>query len=152
MFTVTNNSMFPVSPVSVVIEGKDATDFLIEGGCPVTLNSMAGCMISVGFYPATPGRKEANLAVSIGDTKTVASLRGFGVEKANITLTPMTQPFGTVPIGQKSAATFIVENTGGTATGALSTSIIGLNISDFTVHQQHLRQQHRRGGQLRESR
>lgn len=135
-FTVTNTGGSASGSISAQIMGAGSANFSIESNTCTTLDVNATCTVQVSFAPASPGAKTANLVVSGTPGGSVSSsLDGFGIRVGDILLSPGSHAFGNVVVNQTSAtaATFTVTNTGGTATGTLTTSIIGADAVDFEV-------------------
>jgi hypothetical protein len=136
-FTVTNSGGSPVGPISADVSGQDASEFAISSnGCDGLLLQAGGtCPISVRFKPTTSGAKTAQL--NVGGTGSIklapATLSGTGAEPAKITLTPVSQNFGNLPLGMKSAFSFEVSNEGGADAGKITASLQGINISEFSL-------------------
>jgi hypothetical protein len=133
-FTVSNTGGTIIGPLSAIIEGTDAGDFAVASNGCSTLAAGATCAITVRFKPTSAGAKTANLSVSgPGLDLPPATLSGIGAETAKISLTPLQQNFGMIPIGMKSAFSFDVSNMGGADAGKINVSLEGLSISEFMV-------------------
>jgi hypothetical protein len=133
-FMVVNTGGLPLGPLFAEITGQDAADFAIaQNTCQgATVSSGGNCQIAVRFKPITSGQKSANLTVTAGSVKLDAGLFGEASEPAKVTLTPMAQSFGTVPIGMKSAYSFEIKNEGGSNAGKLNFSLEGMNFTEFS--------------------
>jgi hypothetical protein len=83
------------------------------------------CTFTVTFSPSSAGLKTTVLAVSSGLTvEAQKQIQGTGVvapDPARLSMSPATLDFGTIGVGTTAGPkTFIVTNSGGTATGLLS--------------------------------
>lgn len=133
-FTVTNAAMGPV-PVSAAISGAHAAEFAVAGmsTCPNpgTLNGGASCTYRVSFSPASQGTRSAVLTVG---TVGAAALSGVGLLGAQLDASPPMVNFGSVAVGQASAASsFTITNRGGAPTATLRTLVSGTNASAFAI-------------------
>jgi hypothetical protein len=136
MFTVTNSGGTPVGPLSAIVEGGDADSFaLSDDACTgAFLQAGQSCAMTVRFKPITAGTKNALLTVTGNNVKLPsATLSGTGSEPAKLTVTPLMQAFGDVPVGMKSAYTFEVRNDGAEPSGKISYALEGISISEFAV-------------------
>jgi len=136
-FTVTNSGGTLTSALAVSLGGADMTQFQVTAdGCNgQTLAGSATCQITARFSPTSPGAKTASLTVTatMGGT-TVASITGTGLAPGALTITPTEHDFGSVLQGTPSATIdFLVTNTGGSASGTLTTSLSGPNAADFMM-------------------
>ena len=139
-FTVANGGSVPSGPINTRISGPDAASFrLLTNGCAATLEPSATCTMTLQFNPTSPSAKAATLEVlgSQGVAGT-ATLNGSGQSSepadAQLVIAPLSQDFGQVVLGSRSAVTsFTVTNTGNAKTTALSTAFSGPNASQFII-------------------
>jgi Abnormal spindle-like microcephaly-assoc'd, ASPM-SPD-2-Hydin len=117
--TVTNTGAGPLSISTFRLTGVDATDFAQGAACPVspdTLASGASCTIYVSFDPSGAGAKSATLAVGddAADSPQTVALSGTSVSEPQVILAPDRLSFGSVTVGEASAAqTVTLSDTGG---------------------------------------
>ncbi len=136
-FTVTNTGGVATGNLTNTLSGTDQGSFtIVSGNCAgVALNPNATCNVVVRFDPASVGSKAANLNVSgtPGGTAS-ATLLGTGIAAGQITITPTSFTFANTTVGATSSSqTFTVTNTGGAATGALTTALAGNDPGHFTL-------------------
>lgn len=98
---------------------SDTTNFAIVGDTCGTanLNPGSSCTVQVQSTPMTLGLKQATLSRTCTNTGTVSTfsqrIRVTGVNPVNMAWAPLTNNFGTVGVGNQSAAqTFTFTNTG----------------------------------------
>lgn len=137
-FVVQNGFRSVTDLTSVTIEGAGAAAYRISNDLCTAANlaPSASCAIDVQFMPLVAGTFQATLLVSGGpETTRQAQLTGVSGTPGTITVSPAgSHAFGSVTVGTaSSAASFIIENTGLTATGALTVGLSGANHSDFQV-------------------
>jgi hypothetical protein len=138
--TVTNQGGTTSGPLSVAISGPDAAQFgagSLDSCTGQTLAPGATCQVSVHFLPdaSALGTKQATLTVSAtpGGSSS-ASLTGTAVTQAAITVTPTSQTWGTIVQGSASSTVqFVFANTGGVATGPLTSALGGANGGQFAI-------------------
>jgi RHS repeat-associated protein len=125
-FTVTNTGGQPTGTTSTAITGAGfvVTSDSCAGGI---LSPGANCTIEVGFTPSEPGAVSGGLQISGTPGGTAgATLNGTGIAPAHLDVAPASFDFGATALGSTSAAaTFTFTNSGGAATGFLSTSLEG---------------------------
>ena len=133
-FEVSNTGGQPTSVPVVAIDGTEAALFTITANqCGTALAAMGKCLITVRFSPTTAGVKNARLNVSATMGGGVsATLQGLAVMPGALTITPSSQPFGSVLQGTAGTpVTLTVKNTGGAVTGTLATEI--QNSTEFAI-------------------
>lgn len=133
-FTVTNGGASAATDLRAQVLGAGAANFLIaNNGCTGNLAAGASCAIQVQFSPQSAAAHSASLQVTatVGGI-TTAQLNGVGVPKPGLSVSPASNNFGTLALNLKSdAVVFTVTNTGGSATGTLTTAITGPAASQF---------------------
>ena len=135
-FSVTNTGGVASGAPTVSLGGADAAAFAIaSNGCTAPLGAGATCAVLVHFAPTSAGGKNASLAVSANPGGNVsATLNGTALAQAQLTVSPPSNAYGTIVVGSSSgAATFIVTNVGGVASGVPAVSIGGADPADFAV-------------------
>ncbi len=137
VFTVRNNGGVTTGALANTLTGTDAASFSIaNSSCTgATLAPGATCNVTVRFTGGTAGAKTATLNVTgtPGGTDT-SLLSGSVVSPGSIVPNPGTLAFGPITVGQSSTAQVItINNTGGSATGALTTALGGANAADFNI-------------------
>ncbi len=131
-FTVTNTG--GTATAGAVTVTSSSGDFqIISNTCGAPLAPMGTCAVSVVFAPTTAGAATGSLTAS-GAGSAVAALMGTGVSGPGLSITPKSNGFGSVALNQKSTSVdFTVTNTGGAATGALTTALGGSAASQFEI-------------------
>ncbi len=131
-FTVTNTG--GTATAGAVTVTSSSGDFaIVSNTCGAALAPMGTCAVSVVFAPTTAGAATGSLTAS-GAGSAVAALMGTGVSGAGLSITPKSNGFGSVALNQKSTSVdFTVTNTGGAATGALTTALGGSAASQFEI-------------------
>ncbi len=130
-FTVGNSGGATSGAVSFSLGGADASQFaVVAGGTCVsgstTLSPAATCTVVLRFAPTTSGSKAATLTASATPGATaVATVSGLGVAPAQLS-GQTSKDFGSQEVNTVSAPySWILTNTGGTASGPISTSLTG---------------------------
>ena len=89
------------------------------------------------FAPTAAGAQQATLGVGDGTASASVALTGTGAMSAppgTLTVTPVTQDFGTLTTGSTSASvSFTFANGGGSATPPLMVSLTGADSADFRL-------------------
>lgn len=120
----------PVVAVAGVL-AADSGQFTIaagSNGCTAAIPAGGSCMISVRFGPTTTGVKNGTLTVSASPgTSVAATLTGTGIAAGKLSISPLSQDFGSLLQGTKgtTAVTFSVMNSGASPTGTLQASVAG---------------------------
>ena len=113
----------------------NAAEFLASANnCGATLNAGASCTFNVAYKPSAAGADNATLTVSHSGGNAVLSMSGTGTAPATATVaaSPSTLAFGSVAVGDTSAAQAVtVSNTGGGAASGLS--LANGNAAEFVV-------------------
>jgi len=139
-FTLTNLGYEATGPISHVIDGPNAPEFVITGStCGQPLAYMTGCDVSVVFRPISPGSKSARLTASATPGKMFSViLNASSMSPAAATINPMIGTFQPVPIVPPTSSmaptppmmAFTVTNIGGTAV-VLDATIDGTDAGEF---------------------
>jgi hypothetical protein len=136
-FVVTNRAGSPTSKLTSAITGGDAGEFTQLGDdCTgALLGPQVSCSVTLQFAPHSSGAKKAVLSVhGTGAELISADLAGDGLTPGALTISPTTQAFGDVFVGQTSSAlTFTVTNTGTVASGPIASSLTGSSRGEFTL-------------------
>ncbi len=132
--TISNNGGGPASGLGVA--NSNAAVFPVGANtCGTTLAAGASCTVSLTYQPAAAGAATGALTISrTGGASIDVALSGTGVAaaQANLQASPATVAFGTVVVGQASAATTItVSNAGGAAAAGVGFS--NSNGAEFPV-------------------
>jgi hypothetical protein len=134
IFTVTNVGTSAAGPLGTMMSGANPTEFaaLMDGCAGLTLAPNGTCSVTANFKPTSAGAKTATLAVSGGGATVSATLAGKGVAPTTLTISPATKDFGSQAVGSTGAnQSFVVTNTGTSATGPLGTALSGANPTEF---------------------
>ena len=136
-FSVVNIGGVPTSVLSQTLQGTNVGDFtVVSTNCSgATLQPASSCTLTVRFQPSSTGAKTASVVVSAatGGSRTI-DLSGTGIAPGQLTITPSNHGYGNAVVGTTSGAqVFVVENTGGVASGPLSTSLSGGDAAQFTI-------------------
>ena len=116
--TLANTGYVALNLVSIAASG----DFAETNNCGTTLSAGANCTISVTFKPTQTGARTGTLTITDNatDSPQTVALSGTGVAPA-VTLTPTPLPdFGSVLVGQTSAAQTLTLSNSGTAALTIS--------------------------------
>ena len=130
--TLTNVGTTALTISSIAVTGAEAADFPETATtCASSLAAAASCTVSLTFKPSTTGARSANLTVTdnaAGSPQQVP-LSGIGTTAE---LTPTSLSFGSVTVGNTSAAkTVTLKNVGTTAITITSITIAGTAAGDF---------------------
>jgi hypothetical protein len=135
-FTLTNAGGAMSSALTAKMGGAGATLFTADAtGCTKSLAPGASCAITVVFAPSAVGLENATLTVEEAAAPVaISALTGTGAASGGLTVTPLSQDFGVVVAGSRSAdQSFLVTNTGASATGTLTASLTGTDGSQFKL-------------------
>jgi Divergent InlB B-repeat domain len=138
--TIANSGQATTGALGFALGGADAGQFTIvspaAGDCTSTtkLAGGASCTVRVAFAPTTTGAKSARLDVtSTPGGSGACTLTGTAYTPGAIGFDQPSYDFGTVDTGATSTAVnFKLTNSGGGATGAISTAFSG-DTSHFTI-------------------
>jgi hypothetical protein len=143
--TLSNTGGVALTISSITITGVNAVDFARTTPvppattCPIspsTLAAKSSCTISVTFRPTATGARAATLSVSDSDPTSpqTVSLSGTGVLAPTASLSPTSLNFGTVTVGQTSAAQLVtLTNTGGATLTITSIVLSGGNANQYAM-------------------
>ena len=140
-FTLQNIGTAPLTLTGEAIHGTNPAYFGIDtDNCDsVTLAPTASCTILVVFHPNSTALRSARLDVSSNDPNvgtSSAALQGTGVAAAtpDVSLTPASNDFGQVKIGQTSAPFgFTLTNNGGATLNITDISLGGASPAWYTL-------------------
>jgi hypothetical protein len=129
-FVISNPGGVATGVPSAAVTGTDAGQFSIPAatnGCTAAIPAMGSCMLTVRFAPTATGLKSASLSVTATPGGSIsATLAGTGISQGMISISPANQGFGSIlQMTNGLPLMFTVTNSGGSATGALATSIVG---------------------------
>jgi hypothetical protein len=126
----TGNVTLTISSISIT--GADRGDFAQNNNCPASVAPNGSCSINVTFKPTTAGTRIAAVVIvdnAPGSPQKV-TVKGTGTY---IQLRPISEEFGTQPVGTTSKAkTITLSNKGNAAVSIVNISITGSNASDFS--------------------
>lgn len=137
-FTVSNIGGVASGAITQTLGGADAGQFsVVSSSCSgATVAPGMSCVVGVKFSPTgTGGARAATLtfAATPGQSA-VATLLGTAQSVPGITPNPSSLTFANTTVGQTSATqTVVITNTGGSPTGALTTSLSGTNPDQYTI-------------------
>ena len=135
-FLVTNTGAISSGLLTVTVTNSADFVILMNSCLGVTLAPFATCTVTTNFAPgpATIGLRTGTLTVASAlGASTSAALAGTAVV-TSLSLTPISQDFGSVVIGATSIpATFTATNTGSTTVGPLTAMFTGSAVSDFVI-------------------
>jgi hypothetical protein len=137
-FQVKNTGAVATGALAVSLAGTNADQFgLGMDGCTgQMLGAGATCTVNVHFAPttsSTSGSLQASLQVGgMPGGQTAATLTATSIAPAHLTVTPTTQPLGSVLQGGKGPdLPLTVSNTGDVATGPITVALSGMMMADF---------------------
>ncbi len=130
-FTLRNTGGVATGTLTVALGGTNMSEFTITTNtCGATLGAGATCTIQVQFRPASAGAKSGSLDASAGAGVTAsATLSGSGLAPAALSLSPPSQTFGNVVVGQSASRTFTITNSGDVATTLPASGSVTSNFS-----------------------
>ena len=134
-FTVKNSGGGKSDVIAMTTEGIAAAAFRVTtDNCSGTQLEAGGtCSVGVTMTPRSAGAKTAQLTARDSRGSGQLAIRGAGVTRALLQVSPTSSAFGTVATGGTSTdATFTVTNTGSQATGALAVTLGGAQANQFT--------------------
>jgi len=137
---VTNNSTMPVS-----ITATNATpnaEFIVSGGCVITLAPGSSCTMEVSFAPAAAGARTGELAIvsnAAGSPHKIA-LNGTGVTTPTgmATIAVSALSFPATPVADRAAPQMaVLTNTGNAPLTITAVALTGPNADDFKFGVNH---------------
>jgi Abnormal spindle-like microcephaly-assoc'd, ASPM-SPD-2-Hydin len=138
--TISNTGNVALTGVTFVLGGTDPGDFIRTGNCG-TVAPAASCSFNMRFRPTTAGAKSATLTINhpnnSGLLATVLNLSGTAVVQApQLTVSPLSAPFGNVQLNSTALRTVDVTNSG-TGTVAMPITVVasGAGFTRATVAQ-----------------
>ncbi|MFZ0747020.1 MAG: choice-of-anchor D domain-containing protein, partial [Terracidiphilus sp.] len=121
--TLTNTGGIALTPGAIAASG----DFSETDNCQNTvMNADANCTIEVTFTPTQAGGRTGQLTINanVAGGQLTAALSGTGEDGGAVALAPITLSFGTVEVGETSAALPVtVENSGSIAIPITSVNV-----------------------------
>lgn len=127
-FTLTNtgNASLTVTGAQTPAEFPGSSN-----NCPTVLPAGASCVFNVQFVPAADGTRTAALTVYTSAGNQVAALSGTGgLAATSASLTPVSDDFGTVTVGNSSALhSFTLTNSGSASLTVMNAAVS----SNFTI-------------------
>jgi len=128
--TITNIGDAPLTVSSITSPSPDFS--LTTPALPAVIPSLGSITLTASFSPASLGNQNSSFTINsdaLNNPVVTVNLTGEGV--SNISVTPLSVDFGTVPVGQTSGASdVVIENSG---TGNLTISGISAPSGDFSV-------------------
>ncbi len=134
--TVRNTGGSPSGTIATARAGTNAAEFaLTADNCNgVILAANATCTVGVVFQPTSAGSKTASVsAAATPGGIAIASLTATGLAPAALSLTPASNPFPSTAVFGNVSAPFVLRNTGGVPTGAITVAVAGANMSEFVI-------------------
>ncbi len=135
--TVTNVAANAVGPLTTSLAGNHPTEFAlgVDTCNGVTLAVAATCTIEVRFAPLMVGSRNALVRLMVASTIIADGIvRGTGEPIDPVSISPTSYAFPSTLSGQTSAVeTFTVFNTGTVATGAITSTLLGTDPTQFTI-------------------
>jgi cytochrome c553 len=131
--TLQNTGTAAATLSAITLGGTNAAEFTRGGSCAAgTLAASGSCTVTLSFLPTSMGSKAATLQVSASDatSPTTISLTGTATAPA-VSLSASTIAFGTLTVGQTSAARTVTLSNSGSA--ALAISGIAASGSGFSA-------------------
>ncbi len=136
-FVVTNTGTTRSEPLNTRFSAPGFT-FYSDDCAGRALQTLARCTIRVAFSPTAPMSYMASLQIAGGGATTQVALRGDGLPRGALTITPATKDFGAQLLGATGPMTlqsFTVTNSAATgATGALAVNLVGTDPGHFAIN------------------
>ncbi|MBN2088212.1 choice-of-anchor D domain-containing protein [candidate division KSB1 bacterium] len=138
IFVIKNEGTADLYVTETKITGNSAEFSIQSGGGAFPLVPGAVRNIVVRFAPVNAGNKSANLTISSNDpdeNPLQISLSGIGKSQSvpDISVTPISWDFGSVPINSYSEKIFEIKNEGAANLNVTATNLNGTNSSEFSV-------------------
>ncbi|KGF82323.1 hypothetical protein IA69_08305 [Massilia sp. JS1662] len=129
--TLSNGGTAALKVASLVLDGAQASDFVLGGTCAtnVSVAASASCTIDVGFKPTAAGQRAATLVLmtDAGNQFTVAlGGTGVAVPVPMLTVNPQSFDFGAADVnGTSPTHRFTLTNTGANAATVTAATFTG---------------------------
>lgn len=131
--TVIVTSTGPLTGLTCLPSGTSLSVDPTASTCTGTVPAAGTCQYGFVFQATTAGPKNESIVCSAGGTSRTVVLSTTVPTPASVAITPNPGTF-TAPIGSPSLViTFNVANSGGTATGSLTTTLGGADAKEFTI-------------------
>jgi nitrous oxidase accessory protein NosD len=135
---VRNRGNSTLSVESVTLGGTDQGDFsVVTDECTgQSLSRNERCDIEVMFSPSARGGRDADLTIvsNAPASPSVVALSGTGDKPAELTITPDTNDFGTLTVGNDTKPkVFVVQNTGDLRLDISTVALAGTDPSQFEI-------------------
>jgi hypothetical protein len=131
-FTVTNKGGVATGTLASGVSPQGEFNVTTNGCDGMTLAPNGTCKIGIKMTPAAPGMRSASLTVrGTPGGAAVATLRGTGLAPGMIVISPQPGMFNIVDVGTPATVPFMVTNTGGAPTTALTIGLTGA--SEFAL-------------------
>lgn len=124
--TLANDGNTPLAISNIAIDGAAAADYTLQGdSCGASLPAGDSCSFEIAFVADATGQRSAEVVIQTSaSTSPDVILLDAEVFQAALAIDPVEQDFGSVLVGQSSAATtFTVSNTGDPVTSLALTSV-----------------------------
>jgi hypothetical protein len=137
--TVALGEVSPVGVVTVTNKGTPVSLFPTVTGSGFLLDSTtcgmaaASCTVAVKFSPKSVGAASGVLTVAPGLTVSLSGVGTAPSKPTSLVITPNLGAFSAAVGSPSPPITFNVANTGGSATGALTITLGGVNAADFAI-------------------
>lgn len=134
--TLTNTSNTSVALGSFAITGTNAADFVLQSGCPASLQATASCTVQLALTPAATGTRAAYLGIasSTPDSPQYVSLTGTGDSSGSggtLSLSASALTFSSAAEKSAAAQTVTLSNTGN---APLTVNTLTLGGANATVY------------------
>jgi len=140
--TVRNTGGQPLTLSAIGISGANAAEFMIGAGSTcaagTVVNGGSNCTLQVTFRPTVAGARSAQLSIAHNATASpaIVALNGTGTATPQpaVSVSVTTLSFGTISVGQKSAAqAATLTNSGQAPLTLASLALSGASVSDFAL-------------------
>ena len=143
-FTIINTGNADLTGLTITKDGANASDFVVTANPVAPLAGSGSTFFTVRFTPSVRGSHTAAIHIASNDSSNNPfdiTLTGTGlapeiaIEQPVGTDIPVngSKDFGNVLVGSPSSLVFTIKNTGNADLTDLTTTIDGVNASDFTV-------------------
>lgn len=122
---VRNDGNVGTGTIAVQRGGANIAEFtVLSDDCNGQILAAGGvCEITVKLEPTTEGSKVGALIVGDGVVRAEASLRGVALAPGALSIAPSTHQYSALAVGESEVAMFVVTNTGGVITGAITAAL-----------------------------